>query len=126
MLNCLNYLEGQEGQLPNAEPFGGTITHHRMPPNTVTARVAEADASRRPSCENATELTGRVLPSSVCCSVPVSVSQIRTVASPEADASRRPSCENAIELTERETVVSLEADAGRCRLFSIKVDIYVM
>ena len=23
-----------------AEPFGATITHHRMPPNTVTARVA--------------------------------------------------------------------------------------
>ena len=24
----------------NAVPFGGTITHHRMPPNTVTACVA--------------------------------------------------------------------------------------
>jgi hypothetical protein len=26
--------------LTGAVPFGGTITHHRMPPNTVTARVA--------------------------------------------------------------------------------------
>src|SRR5271156_3736062 len=26
------------GEIP--EPFGGTITHHRMPPNTVAARVA--------------------------------------------------------------------------------------
>jgi hypothetical protein len=25
---------------PHAEPFGGTITHHHMPPNTVAARVA--------------------------------------------------------------------------------------
>jgi protein-S-isoprenylcysteine O-methyltransferase Ste14 len=27
---------GRDGTVP----FGGTITHHRMPPNTVTARVA--------------------------------------------------------------------------------------
>ena len=27
-------------ELAGAEPFGGTKTHHRMPPNTVTARVA--------------------------------------------------------------------------------------
>jgi hypothetical protein len=30
----------QPGYFGGPEPFGGTITHHHMPPNTVAARVA--------------------------------------------------------------------------------------
>src|SRR5277367_1313547 len=31
--------KGIGGDCPLSEPFGGTITHHRMPPNTVVCRL---------------------------------------------------------------------------------------
>src|ERR1700722_13952836 len=60
----------------------------------------EADASRRPSVENATALTRWLWPLSVCLHLPVAESQSRTVLSLEADASCRPSAEKATALTQ--------------------------
>jgi hypothetical protein len=59
----------------------------------------EADASRVPSVEKATDVTQAVWPSSVCSDAPVVASQSRTVWSPEADASRVPSVEKATDVT---------------------------
>src|SRR5438477_299693 len=65
-----------------------------------TVLSSEADASRRPSGENATALTQSLWPLSVASHAPVAASQSRTVSSSEADASRRPSGENATALTQ--------------------------
>jgi len=98
--------------------------------HTRTVLSYEPDASRRPSCEKATDQTQDVCPSSARWGAPVSVSHTRTVLSSEPDASRRPSCEKATDLTEdvcpssarwgapvsashTRTVLSPEPDASR-------------
>src|SRR5438045_1171366 len=52
-----------------------------------------------PSCENATELTKYLWPSSVLRQAPLPASQILTVTSLDPDTMRVPSCENATDLT---------------------------
>jgi hypothetical protein len=50
--------------------------------------------------EKATEVTEALCPSSVCCSLPVAVSQSRAVLSTDADASSLELGEKATDLTE--------------------------
>ncbi|KAJ4310784.1 hypothetical protein N0V84_010792 [Fusarium piperis] len=57
----------------------------------------EADATIVESCENTTESTQLLWPSSTCSHFPVFAFQIRTVWSPEADATIVESCENTTE-----------------------------
>jgi hypothetical protein len=59
----------------------------------------DADASREPSAVEATELTPRRRPSSVCTHVPVAASQIFSVSSQEPDACRVPSDAKATHVT---------------------------
>jgi hypothetical protein len=80
--------------LNSAMPIPSVCRHSPVPVSQIlTVRSCEADASRRESCEKATDLTRWPWPSSVCRHSPVPASQILTVPSSEADASRRESCE---------------------------------
>ncbi|KAJ3469715.1 hypothetical protein MRS44_003780 [Fusarium solani] len=93
-----------------------------------TVPSLEADATIVESCENTTELTSLLWPSSTCPHFPVFAFQIRTVLSSEADATIVESCENTTDLTsllwpsstcphfpgsafQIRTVLSTEADA---------------
>ena len=67
---------------------------------TVTLSSPRSVSRYWPFLENATALTRRLYPSSVCRYVPVAISQSRTVSSCEADASVLPSGENATAVTE--------------------------
>jgi hypothetical protein len=80
-----------------------------------TVPSPDADASRVPSAENATDLTEPVCPSSVCSGAPVAASQSRTVRSSDADASRVPSAENATDETHSVCPVSVYSVALQCR-----------
>ncbi|KAJ3469750.1 hypothetical protein MRS44_003815 [Fusarium solani] len=64
-----------------------------------TVLSLEADATIIESCENTTDLTSSLWPSSTCLHFPVFAFQIRTVLSQEADATIVESCENTTELT---------------------------
>ena len=63
------------------------------------SRVAN-EASRVASCDQATDLTGSLWPSSVDTHWPVAGSQILTVLSSDAEASRVASCDQATDPTE--------------------------
>ncbi|KAF4458401.1 hypothetical protein FALBO_14867 [Fusarium albosuccineum] len=64
-----------------------------------TVLSPEADATIVESCENTTDLTQSLWPSSTCSHFPVFAFQIRTVSSSEADATIVESCENTTDLT---------------------------
>ena len=65
----------------------------------LTVLSSDADASRLASCDQATDLTESLWPSSVDMHWPVAGSQILTVLSSDADASRLASCDQATDLT---------------------------
>ncbi|KAJ5462249.1 hypothetical protein N7530_010454 [Penicillium desertorum] len=90
-------------------PFPSTVCC-RTPIDGFQSRIVvsrDADASRRPSGEKATNRTEAEWPSTFCYRVLTDGSQRWTVLSLEADASRPPSGEKATKETESEWPVSV-------------------